>query len=323
MEMTNRLSFTDYKHCLLCPRECGIDRTENKKGFCGETAQLRIASMGAHFGEEPPISGRNGSGTVFFSGCSLKCCYCQNYQISFQGLGKTYTCQQVADELLKLAVEKGIHNVNFVTPDHFFPHAVKIVELLRADNFSLPILFNMSGYQKLESIQSLKNYADIYLPDYKYADAKLAKALSSAEDYPEIALMALSEMIKQKGFLDSFVADKEIANRGVLVRHLLLPGQVQNSQDVLTTLFLEFGRDIPISLMSQYYPPDEIIASAAFQKSDFLQRTATISEFEEVYEHALKLGLNNLFVQFPEDFSSTEANTDFMPDFNRDKPFNK
>jgi len=181
----------------------------------------------------------------------------------------------------------------------------------------------MSGYQKLESIQSLKNYADIYLPDYKYADAKLAKALSSAEDYPEIALMALSEMIKQKGFLDSFVADKEIANRGVLVRHLLLPGQVQNSQDVLTTLFLEFGRDIPISLMSQYYPPDEIIASAAFQKSDFLQRTATISEFEEVYEHALKLGLNNLFVQFPEDFSSTEANTDFMPDFNRDKPFNK
>lgn len=317
----SQLLFENYKRCTLCPRECKVNRTNQQIGYCGENDQLRISSIGAHFGEEPPISGKKGSGTVFFSGCSLKCLYCQNYQISLEGLGKFYSCEQVADELEQLVRHEKIHNVNFVTTDHFLPHAIRIVELLRERNISLPILYNTSGYQKVESVKALENYADIYLPDFKYADQKLAKALSKAEDYPERALTALIEMVRQKGFLDSFLEKKAIAAKGVMVRHLILPDQVQNSKDVLTMLFLEFGKSIPISLMSQYYPPAGLSGNDELGRYDYLKRRVTLMEFDEVYEHALKLGLENMFVQFPQNFKSKQDKTDFVPDFNKDKPF--
>lgn len=156
-----------YKKCTLCPRNCMVDRTQGKIGFCGETEQLRISSIGAHFGEEPPISGTNGSGTIFFTGCSLKCCFCQNYQISFDGMGNYYTSEEVENRIEKLIQSHGIHNVNFVTPDHFFPHTIEIVKILRNHGIRIPILYNTSGYQKIESVQMLKNYADIYMPDFK------------------------------------------------------------------------------------------------------------------------------------------------------------
>ncbi|MDO9578757.1 MAG: radical SAM protein [Candidatus Cloacimonadales bacterium] len=318
-----QLLFENYQRCTLCPRKCGVNRSNGQTGYCGETDQLRISSVGAHFGEEPPISGSNGSGTVFFSGCSLKCYYCQNYQISFAGLGSHFSCEQVADKIKELVDSNNIHNVNFVTPDHFLPHTIRIVELLREKNISLPILYNTSGYQKLAAVKALENYADIYLPDFKYADPILAKELSKAEDYPERALNSLIEMVRQKGFMDSFTEKKTIATKGVMVRHLILPDQVQNSKDVLMTLFLEFGKNIPISLMSQYYPPEDLIDSAAFGEYKFLNRNITLPEFEEVYEHALKLGLRNMFVQFPQDFRSKKDKTDFVPDFIKDKPFQR
>jgi len=309
-----------YQHCTLCPRKCKADRTKKQIGFCGETDQLHISSIGAHFGEEPPISGTNGSGTIFFTGCSLKCCFCQNYQISFDGMGSFYTSDEVADSIEQLIQFYGIHNVNFVTPDHFYPHTIEIIKFLRKRGSGIPIVYNTSGYQKLESLHMLEKYADIYMPDFKYADRRLAKLLSHAEDYPERALESLIEMVRQKGFLDSFIEDKPIATKGVLVRHLILPQHTQNSKDVLTTLFIEFGKDIPLSLMSQYYPPARLMQEKNADVK-FLKRRITLEEFEEVYEHALSLGFTNMLVQFPQDFVSKEDKTDFTPDFSNEKPF--
>ena len=309
-----------YKNCSLCPRECKVDRTQGKTGYCGETERLRISSIGAHFGEEPPISGTHGSGTVFFTGCSLKCCYCQNYQISFDGMGNYYTRKGVVDELEKFVRSHNIHNVNFVTPDHFLPHTIKIVELLRESNISIPILYNMSGYQKVGSVKMLEKYADIYMPDFKYADRKLAKELSSAEDYPDKAIESLIEMVRQKEFLDFFFENKQIASRGVLVRHLILPEHIQNSKDVLSTLLIEFGKEIPISLMSQYYPSEKLMFNNS-SKYPYLKRRISLHEFEEVYEHVLSLGFTNMLVQYPQDFVSKKDQIDFVPDFKKEKPF--
>ena len=300
-----------YQSCRLCPRECGVNRLDDETGICGESAELRIASIEPHFGEEPPISGRRGSGTVFFSGCTLRCEFCQNYQISCQHLGEVMTASQVAERLEQLHRQRGIHNVNFVTPDHFLPHTVEIVAELRRRSVDLPILYNTSGYCKVESLHLLEGIADMYLPDFKYSDADLAQALSHAKDYPDIALTAIAEMVRQTGFLDSFLAGGAVASRGVLVRHLVLPGHVQNSLDALTTLFLEFGKELPLSLMSQYWP-------ARRMKADELNRRVTPDEFHEVHDHALALGFQHLFVQ-PVAHGDNES--DFLPDFRRKRPF--
>ncbi|MDZ7402171.1 MAG: radical SAM protein [candidate division KSB1 bacterium] len=304
-----------YNQCQLCPRNCQANRSNSKLGYCGESDRLRIATIEAHFGEEPPISGTNGSGTVFFSGCSLKCIYCQNYQISHQHLGRIMTVSEVVDRLNQLIVEYQVHNINFVTPDHFFPHTVEIGASIRRLGYSIPIVYNLSGYQSIQSLKLIGSAADIYLPDFKYSDATLAKALSNCEDYPEIALTAIHEMVRQKGFLDSFRDDSPktnpIASRGVLVRHLIIPGQVKNSIDALTILFLEFGKHLPVSLMSQYVP----IKKFPFE---FLNQTVSQLEFSQVYEHALELGFENLFVQFPE---PTTKSRPFLPDFSQPTPF--
>jgi len=315
-----------YKACELCPRRCGVDRTENQLGFCGEGARLHIATIEAHLGEEPPISGKNGSGTVFFSGCSLRCLFCQNYQISQEGLGREWILREVTDRLLLLHEHEGIHNVNFVTPDHFLPHTVALVRLLRERGIPIPTVYNLSGYQRLESLRLIESVADIYLPDFKYADPALAHSLSQAADYATVALEALCEMVRQKGFLDTFVRnnDHEIAaistedlsspsRQGVLVRHLILPGYVQNSLQVLSILFVEFGGDLPISLMSQYVPVTQ------FPLGSPLSRQVTRNEFQEVFQHAQELGFRNLFVQFPEEAAMDTR--PFVPDFRLVNPF--
>ncbi len=310
--MNQRFSYND---CQLCPKNCHVDRTGSKSGYCGEADRLRVAAIEPHFGEEPPISGTNGSGTVFFTGCSLKCCYCQNYQISHQKLGQYQSVDQVVDRIVDLVIINRIHNVNFVTPDHFFLHAVEIVSALRRKGIPIPIVYNLSGYQQINSLSIIETVADIYLPDFKYSDSALAKKLSNCADYPEVALAAISAMVRQKGFLDSFdkKVDEElpIATKGVLVRHLILPGQTKNSIDVLTTLFLEFGRKLPISLMSQYYPIKRF-------SSDFLNRTVTQDEFDIVHQCALELGFENMFVQYPELDTTVRP---FLPDFSQPRPF--
>jgi putative pyruvate formate lyase activating enzyme len=304
-----------FKNCTLCPRNCSVDRTQSKSGYCGESDQLRIATIESHFGEEPPISGTNGSGTVFFTECSLKCITCQNYQISHQKLGNMTSVAAVVDKIIQLFNDHHIHNVNFVTPDHFFPYTIQIVNELRMQGIELPIVYNLSGFQKVDSLHKIESAADIYLPDFKYSDPGLAKNLSNCENYPDIALSAISEMVRQKGFLDSFINEKDrqdaLATKGVLVRHLILPGQVGNSINALTTLFLEFGSELPISLMSQYYP----IHAFSF---DFLNRTITLEEFNAVHQFAMELGFKNMFVQYPEAESSIRP---FLPDFDKEKPF--
>lgn len=308
------MDLNSYKNCHLCPRNCGVDRTKNRSGVCGETATLRIASIGPHYGEEPPISGTNGSGTVFFTGCSLRCTYCQNYQISIDGIGEKWEIDKVVEAISFMHIHSHIHNVNFVTPDHFFPHTIEIVKGVRKKGIKIPILYNTSGYQKISSLRSIEPYADIYMPDFKYADSKLSLKLSHCEDYPDVTLNAICEMVKQKGFLDTELGYPHLAKRGVLVRHLILPDNIENSKKVLTILFIEFGRDIPISLMSQYTP-------ARYSKIEFLNRRITNEEFRQVYEHAQSLGFTNMYVQFPFNFKTEKDKIDFVPDFKKKKPF--
>ncbi len=317
---------SQYKACELCPRGCGVDRTAGQLGLCGERAELRIAAVEAHLGEEPPISGLNGSGTVFFTGCSLRCRYCQNYQISREGLGHEWAVNQVVDRLATLYECRRIHNVNFVTPDHFFPHTVAVVKLLRERGIRIPVVYNLSGYQRIESLRQIEPVADIYLPDFKYADHTLARSLSRSPDYPGVALEALCEMIRQKGFLDTFAGcDGETsgtgegdrrstpARRGVLVRHLVLPGAVENSVQVLSMLFIEFGGKLPISLMSQYVPVHQ------FPPGSPLNRPVTGEEFQEVLDEARELGFEHVFVQYP-DKEAVNAHS-FLPDFRVANPF--
>jgi putative pyruvate formate lyase activating enzyme len=318
--------FSRYRACELCPRRCGVDRTGGEVGFCGEGAQLRLATVEAHFGEEPPISGVNGSGTVFFSGCSLRCIYCQNYQISHEGLGRAWSLGDLVDRLAVLHKNLGIHNVNFVTPDHFLPHTVAVVEILRRRGIGIPVLYNLSGYQLVQSLCLIEPVADIYLPDFKYADTTLARSLSRCPDYASVALEALVEMVRQKGFLDTSLSVEDhgghgldrdntprIARRGVLVRHLILPGQVDNSRQVLDMLFVEFGKGLPLSLMSQYVP------IRRFPEAPCLDRLVGEDESSEVLDHAERLGFRNLFVQYPGKVDP--AARPFLPDFSSSAPF--
>lgn len=307
-----------FTQCRLCPKSCGIDRLKNI-GFCGEDANLKVSAILPHFGEEPPISGRKGSGAVFFAGCSLKCKYCQNFQISHQGLGKITSSYEVAKEIEALYIKKNIHNVNFVTPDHFIPYTFEIVNIIRKKNILLPIVFNFSGYQRCKVIKLLGGYADIYLPDFKYSDKDLGMFLSNCKDYPKTAIEAIYEMVKQKGFLDCFSRYKDggkkggeiIAKKGVLVRHLILPGYIENSLNALAILFIEFGKELPISIMSQFYPVD-------CTEIPGLNRRITKEEFKKVFMYAKSLGFCNVFVQYPEKDNDKPV---FLPDFSKKEPF--
>jgi putative pyruvate formate lyase activating enzyme len=308
-----------FEECTLCPRNCGINRLEgsikSRSGFCAQDNNLRVAYVGPHFGEEPPISGTRGSGTIFFSGCPLGCSFCQNYQISRLGIGETLSLGKLSDMVLRMIEDKGVHNLNFVTPDHFFPYTFKLVDILHEKAYDLPAVYNLSGYQSVKSLIIAESRADIYLPDFKYSDPDLSMRLSRCKDYPATALEAITEMIRQKGFLDSFQKGKELATRGVLVRHLVLPGKILNSLNALTTLFIEFGPDMPLSIMSQYHPvlPHEDMD---------LNRVLTREEFDRVYSHALDLGFRNLFVQFPDSTAmKSETVSPFLPDFNMAEPF--
>ncbi|MEW6664594.1 MAG: radical SAM protein [Thermodesulfobacteriota bacterium] len=292
-----------------------MNRLEGRLGYCREGAVPRVAHVGPHFGEEPPISGTRGSGTVFFSGCSLRCSFCQNHQISHGGLGRVVETEALIDRVVEMIRLDRVHNVNLVTPDHFFPHVFSLVASLRERGCALPVLYNLSGYQSRRLLDQAEEWVDIYLPDFKYSDPRLSSRLSGCPDYPQQAIEAISVMVGQKGFLDAAVHERPLARKGVLVRHLILPGRVQNSLDVLTTLFLEFGPRIPLSLMSQYTP-------LLPQSDPQLNRAVTREEFDRVYEYALELGFESLFVQFPEERAgSGTGESSFVPDFRLARPF--
>ena len=304
-----------FQECLLCPRACGADRASGEsRGFCLESAQLRVAYVGPHFGEEPPLTGTCGSGTVFFAGCSLRCSFCQNHQISQGGLGEAISGEILLARVETMIFKDGVHNVNLVTPDHFFPHAFELVSGLRDRGHGLPVVLNLSGYQSIASLRLAHDFTDIYLPDFKYADRNLAAALSQCRNYPDVALSAIGEMIGRKGFLHPLDEENGPATGGVLVRHLILPGYVTNSLDALTTLFLEFGGALPLSIMSQYCP-------VLCHDDRNLNRPLAKDEFDAVYAHALDLGFENLFIQVPDESEGGSDRAPFVPDFRLARPF--
>jgi len=223
--------------------------------------------------------------------------------------------EKLFEKVERMIRKDRVHNINFVTPDHFSPHVFKLVTLLREEGHNLPIIYNFSGYQSVEMLKAAADYASIYLPDFKYSDPSLAGRLSKCPDYPAVALEAIAEMIRQKGFLDNGLNRSGTARRGVLVRHLILPGKVENSINALTSLFVEFGSGLPLSLMSQYHP-------AIYQKDGNLNRFVSEQEFDRVYSHSIELGFEHLFVQFPDKDSGLRSQrSSFFPDFRQPDPF--
>ncbi|HNX68087.1 MAG TPA: radical SAM protein [Candidatus Omnitrophota bacterium] len=299
-----------YKNCTLCPRNCKVDRTQGKLGFCGESATCSISFIGPHFGEEPSFTGACGSGTLFFSGCSSQCFFCQNYQISLKHDGRAITPAELLAEV-KTLIRKEVHNLNFVTPDHFWPHVRNLCLALREEGIRIPTLFNCSGYQKPEKIPEYAEFMDMFLPDFKFAEPELAQKCMGDARYPEIALAAIRSMVKEKGFLEPWdPSGDRPAKRGVLVRHLVLPGHVENSLKVLKILHREFGPGIPVSVMSQFQPMPECC------KRNELHRMLHAKEYEQVLALVIKLGFERVYTQ------ELVEKTAFLPNFNDpDDPF--
>jgi len=303
-------SFDAYKNCTLCPRNCKADRTQGKLGFCGEGATCSISFIGPHFGEEPSFTGSKGSGTIFFSGCSSQCFFCQNYQISIRHDGRAVTPTELFSEV-KALIHTGVHNLNFVTPDHFWPHIKALCQTLREEGIKVPKLFNCSGYQKPEMVTEYAGFMDMFLPDFKFSESELARTCMGDVRYPEIALSAIRNMVKQKGFLEPWDPTGKLpAQRGVLVRHLVLPGYAENSLKVLKLLHEEFGSGIPLSVMSQFQPVPECCKRHEFE------RTVKTKEYEKVLALVLELGFERVYTQ------DLKKETDFLPDFkNPQNPF--
>ena len=285
--------------CDICPRKCGAIRTEHVgKGFCQAGTLPVVARIAPHFGEEPCISGTKGSGTVFFSGCTMRCKFCQNYEISSQLKGMTMTPDMLA-ECYKELEKEGVHNINLVTADHFAP---AVVESLKIYKPSVPVVYNCSGYTSPKILSMLNGLVDIYLPDFKYSSDKLAVKLSSAPDYVNTALAAIKEMIFQVGLPE--YDDDGIMQKGVIVRHLILPAHTKNSIEALDILEREFGRQIMVSLMCQYVPWGEV------KNDPKLGRKLTKREYEKVKRALFSLDLDG----FTQDMSS--ASEEYIPDWN-------
>jgi putative pyruvate formate lyase activating enzyme len=302
--LTDRLT-----RCECCPRKCRVNRLEGQVGFCRIGASAQISYAGLHFGEEPPISGTRGSGTVFFAGCNLRCVYCQNYQISQefqQGHTRTLTTDELAAEMLQLQ-DKGAHNINFVSPSHMIFQMADAIKVAKGKGLVVPVVYNSNGYDSVDALQEIRGLVDIYLPDIKYLENGLGKLLSAADDYADIVPGALREMLDQVGHLE--MDDDGIAVRGLLVRHLVLPNYLGNSRRCLHFL-ADLSPDAFVSIMSQYSPQ--------YRASDYpgVNRTLTQDEYDQVMDIALDLGLKNAFVQ------ELESQEHYLPDFAQGSPFN-
>lgn len=287
-----------YKSCRLCARNCGVDRTKGV-GYCRETEEINIARAALHFWEEPPISGTRGSGTIFFSGCSLSCVFCQNRDISRGRTGKTVTVTRLAEIMLRLQTE-GAHNINLVTPTHYIPSVAEAIRQARRGGLSIPIVYNTGSYDSVSALESLQGLVDIYLPDFKYFISRTARTLSNAADYPTVAKAAIAEMYRQVG--DPVFDEEGIMKRGVIVRLLLLPGHVAEAKLCLKYLMDTYGDGIYISLMNQYTPMQGMKPP--------LDRRVSRDEYRQLTDYAERLGLKNGFTQ---EFGT--ASESFIPPF--------
>ena len=287
-----------YRSCTLCSRSCGIDRTAGEVGFCKSTAIPRVSRAALHFWEEPIISGTRGSGTIFFSGCSLGCVFCQNRKISRAAVGRKVSDRELADIMHGL-MHDGAHNINFVTPTHFAPSVVNAVKIARGEGMNLPIVYNTGSYDTRDTIRLMSGTADVYLPDFKYYRNETAKKLSLATDYPQIAEAAISEMVRQH---PEPVIKDGIMQSGVVVRILLLPGHLAEAKLTVRYLYDTYGDNIYLSLMNQYTPMAGMLPP--------LDRKVTNAEYDELCTYAERIGVVNAFVQ--EGATQSES---FIPDF--------
>lgn len=289
-----------YTHCTLCPRKCNIDRTAGQTGFCSMPDTVKVARASLHMWEEPCISGSYGSGTVFFTGCNLKCVFCQNHTIAVGGTGKEVTIEALADLFLMLQGENA-HNINLVTPSHYAPGIAKAIIRAKENGLTLPIVYNTSGYDSVQTLSLLDGLVDIYLPDFKYVSSTLSAKYSHARDYFDVAKESLHEMMRQVG---TPVFDGNIMQKGIIVRHLVLPGNVADSKDVLKYLYETYGDHIFISIMNQYTPLPHVA------KYPELNRKVTEAEYDEIVNFAIDLGIENGFIQDGE-----TADESFIPEF--------
>ncbi len=294
------------EQCTLCPRSCRVNRLAGDHGVCGLSDTMRMSHALPHFGEEPPLSGTNGAGTIFFSSCNLRCIYCQNYQISRDMAGRPVAVDELSDIMIDLQ-ERNCHNIEAVTPT---PHVFRFVDSLQyacEKGLHLPLVYNCGGYENPDILTILDGVVDIYLPDFKYGDGRASFRYSGVRDYHHFAVKSLQEMVRQVGAV--LETDGDVARRGVIIRHLILPGEISNSINVLELIKEHISLSVPISIMAQYSPVPPVKNHAS------LGRTITAAEYETVVERAVDMGFDHIFVQDVGD------ECQLIPDFEKDQPF--
>ena len=292
------MEFNELKNCHLCPKNCGVNRYK-KLGFCRSSADLFVSYYSLHMWEEPIISGNHGSGTIFFSNCNLKCIFCQNRKISNDGYGKKISLDRLSNIMLELQ-EKGAHNINLVTPTHYVPLIKYSINSIK-DKLSIPVVYNTSSYENVETIKMMNGIVNIYLADFKYYDNELGKRYSNCDNYRECAINSIDEMYKQVG---KFVIKDDLMVSGLIVRVLVLPGHIDDSKKIIKYLYEKYGDNIIISIMNQYTPLFHI------EKYENLNRKVNDSEYDEIINYACDLGVKHAFIQ--EGDTQKES---FIPDF--------
>ena len=293
------------KSCELCPHRCKVNRLEGKIGRCKAGKNVKIALASVHEFEEPCISDKNGSGTIFFSNCNLSCKFCQNYEISGEGYGKEITIEELANIFIKQQ-EKGVNNINLVTPTMYVYHIIEAIKIAKEKGLKIPIIYNTNGYENVETIKMLKGYIDVYLPDFKYYNNEIAKKYSGIENYYEITSKAIKEMISQVG--NPIFDENGIIQKGVIIRHLILPNYMQNTKNVLKYIKENIGKDTYVSVMAQYFPTYKT------KQDEKLNRKINIKEYKEIEKHIYMLGLNNGYMQ---DLGKHEE--EYVPNFKEEK----
>lgn len=290
------------KHCAACPRRCGINRVDGKVGFCTATDKIKVAKYMLHFWEEPCISGKNGSGTVFFSGCPLRCEFCQNHEISEKCVGREVSCDELATIFLELQ-NMGANNINLVSPTIYVYQIIEAVKIAKSKGLKLPIIYNTSGYENVETIKLLSGIIDVYLPDFKYASDILARKYSKVSNYVDNVENVLKEMVYQVGNVEC--NENGLIKKGVIIRHLILPNNVLNSKLVLKWIRDNLGSDVYVSIMAQYFPTHKALDDKT------LNRKITKEELDSVLDYAESIGLKNGYVQ---ELGSHEE--EYVPKFN-------
>jgi putative pyruvate formate lyase activating enzyme len=294
--------------CELCPRRCKAERLKGKKGYCGIGSEVVIAHYGPHLGEEPPISGTRGSGNIFFSSCNLRCVFCQNHQISHEKLGKPASIEGLIDIFFELA-ENGCHNINLVSPTPYVPFIAAAIEKAKEEGLGIPFVYNTNAYENIETLKALDGLIEIYLPDFKYGNPEIAKRLSDVpteKSYPDYAKAAILEMKRQAGDL---ITEDGLATKGTLVRHLVLPGGLAGSRQIIGWIKDNLGTKTFISLMSQYYPVHKAEAYP------MINRKIRQEEYDRLIELLVEEGFKNVFTQ------ELDSAPLFVPDFEKAKPF--